>query len=417
MAAVSDLTGLVAAFFRGREDLIANPYPMFARLREQGPVFRHQHMYLVVRHDDVAALIGDERLGSHDHNRVPTALAQVSDPADRPVVEEWGNFLVTFLAGTDPPDHMRRRRLQQHGFLPKQLRDVVAYTQAAMDSLLDRAAGRGSFDYFEEVAHVLPSQVIAHMLGVPEEDMDRVRDWTGAAGHVMGLGYQHVPEVIEDLRAYRAYVEGHIARRRGRPAEDDLLGALIAAEEDGDGLTPDELTVTFFNLIFSGHESTATAIVSGMHGLLTQPDQWAKLCADPGLAPQATEEILRWVSPVQSITRYARVEVEIGGATIPAGSTVKLMLGSANHDPARFPDPDRLDIERPDSRSLVFGRGPHFCMGNALARLEIATALCTTARRFPDLRLATDRVSWRPNPLMLRPQRLPVAIPAVPAAL
>ena len=410
-----DLGNLVAAFFEGREDIIANPYPLYTRLRAAAPVFKHQHMYLVLRHDDVAALIRDERLGSRDHNRVPSALALVDDPADRAVVQEWGDFLITFLAGTDEPDHMRRRMFQQHGFLPKQLDDVKQYTQDTMDGLLGRAAAKGSFDFFEEVAHVLPSQVIAHMLGVPEQDMDRVRDWTGAAGYVMGLGYQRVPEVREQLDAYRQYVVDHIERRRGGPHRDDLLGILLAAEEQGDKLTPAELTVTFFNLIFSGHESTATAIVAGMHALLRHPEQWRLLCADPDLAYQATEEVLRYVSPVQSITRYARVDVDLDGGRIPAGSTVKLMLGSANHDEKHFPDPDRLDITREDTKSLVFGRGPHFCMGNALARLEAATALGTVARRFPEIELRGDRVRWRENPLMHRPRELWVSVPGVPA--
>src|ERR1700694_2285341 len=248
-----DLGNLVAAFFEGREDIIANPYPLYTRLRAAPPVFKHQHMYLVLRHDDVAALIRDERLGSRDHNRVPSALALVDDPADRAVVQEWGDFLITFLAGTDEPDHMRRRMFQQHGFLPKQLDDVKQYTQDTMDGLLGRAAAKGSFDFFEEVAHVLPSQVIAHMLGVPEQDMDRVRDWTGAAGYVMGLGYQRVPEVREQLDASRQYVVDHIERRRGGPHRDDLLGILLAAEEQGDKLTPAELTVTFSILILSVH--------------------------------------------------------------------------------------------------------------------------------------------------------------------
>jgi cytochrome P450 len=262
---------------------------------------------------------------------------------------------------------------------------------------------------------VLPSQVIAHMLGVPEADMDRVRQWTDSAGYVMGRGYQHVPEVREHLDAYKRYVIDHIEKRRRAPHREDLLGVLIAAEEGGAKLTPEELTVTFFNLIFSGHESTATAIVTGMHALLRHPAQWALLCADPDLVPQATEEVLRYVSPVQSITRYARVEVELEGGTIPAGSTVKLMLGSANHDPAQFPDPDTLDVTREDTKSLVFGRGPHYCMGNALARLETATALGTVARRHPDIKLAGDRVRWRENPLMHRPLELRVSVPRVPA--
>jgi cytochrome P450 len=409
------LAGLVAAFFEGREDVIADPYPLYARMRDEAPVFRHQHMYLVTRHDDVAALIRDDRLGSRDHNRIPSALAQVEDDADREVVQAWGDFLITFLAGTDEPDHMRRRKFQQHGFLPKQLDDVVQYTQNTMDSLLDTAAAKGDFDFFEEIAHVLPSQVIAHMLGVPEEDMGRVRDWTGAAGWVMGRGYQHIPEVRDQLDAYKRYVVEHIARRRREPHRDDLLGILIAAEEDGEKLTPDELTVTFFNLIFSGHESTATAIVTGMYALLRHPNQWRLLCDKPELVAQATEELLRYVSPVQSITRYARVDIELEGGTIPAGSSVKLMLGAANHDPTHFPDPETLDILREDTKSLVFGRGTHFCMGNALARLETSTALGTVARRFPQIRLAGDAVRWRENPLMHRPLSLWVSVPRLAA--
>jgi pimeloyl-[acyl-carrier protein] synthase len=411
----SDLADTVAAYFAGRGDLIADPYPLYSRLRAAGPVFRHEHMYLVVRHSDVAWMLRDERLQHFDAHRVPSAVARVANQSDKSLVEEWGNFFMTFLVGTDEPDHMRRRKLQQQGFLPKQVAGVGEYAKQTADSLLDRGVAKGEFDFFADIAHVLPSQVIAHMLGVPSEDMDLVRHWVDAVGYVQGLGYEHIPEVIDDLENYRAYVDRHIEVRRGRPQRDDLLGALMAAQEDGDKLTMSEVVVSFFNLLFSGSESTATGIVSGMCALLTHRDQWEKLCEDPEIATQATEEILRYISPIQYITRYTRDDIDVSGTIIPGNSTIKLMLGSANHDPDRFEAPDLFDVERSDTKSLVFGSGSHFCMGNALARLEIATTIRRCAQRFPSLQLASNDLNWRENPLMHRPSALPVVVPRVAA--
>jgi pimeloyl-[acyl-carrier protein] synthase len=176
-----------------------------------------------------------------------------------------------------------------------------------------------------------------------------------------------------------------------------------------------EVVVSFFNLLFSGSESTATGIVSGMCALLTHRDQWEKLCEDPEIATQATEEILRYISPIQYITRYTRDDIDVSGTIIPGNSTIKLMLGSANHDPDRFEAPDLFDVERSDTKSLVFGSGSHFCMGNALARLEIATTIRRCAQRFPSLQLASNDLNWRENPLMHRPSALPVVVPRVAA--
>jgi cytochrome P450 len=205
-----------------------------------------------------------------------------------------------------------------------------------------------------------------------------------------------------------SYVKATVEARREAP-RDDLLGALIAAEEEGDKLTREELVVSFFNLLFSGHETTTTLLANGMLAFLDHPDEWAKVVADPTRTEDAVEELLRYVTPVSWVTRVAFENVELRGRTITRGPSIKLVLASANHDPEHFKEPERFDIDRQDeARGLFFGKGIHYCMGNALARLEARTAFESLARRFPNVSRATDRLEWRPNPLMRRVTSLPV---------
>jgi cytochrome P450 len=407
----SSLSDLVSAYLEGREEAMVDPYPLYSRLRAEAPVFEQQDIVLVTRYDDVLQVIQDPRMSTrkYDTDLVDNQIASLN-PSDAEFAKEWLAFQRMILGASDPPDHTRRRKLQIHGFMPRQLNAVAAYVKSTTDELLDALDERGEMDFVAEFSYRLPMMVIANMLGVEKEDMPRILAWSQDVGYVMGRGFQHAPERKASLRGFMDYVAETVEKRRTAP-RDDLLGALIAAEEEGDKLTKQELVVSFFNLLFSGHETTTTLLANGMLAFLQHPDQWKQLCEDPSLTEDAVEELLRYVTPVQWVTRVATADVELDGGVLRPGPSIKLVLGSANHDPDHFKEPDRFDIRRQDdAKALFFGKGIHYCMGNALARLEAQSAFAAIAARFPDVTLATDRIQWRPNPLMRRVAELPVAV-------
>jgi cytochrome P450 len=413
----TSLSAQVGEFMEGGQQAVADPWPLYSRLRREAPVFFAGDVVLVTRYGDVLQLLQDSRMSTrkYDTDLVDSQIASLS-PKDAEIAKEWLGFQKMILGASDPPDHTRRRKLQIHGFMPRQLNAVEDYVRVTTEHLLDRLEKDGEMDFVADFAYQLPMLVIAHMLGVPEEDMPRILSWSQDVGHVMGRGFHHAPERAVGLRGFMDYVTATVEARRTAP-RDDLLGALIAAEEEGDKLTTQELIVSFFNLLFSGHETTTTLLANGMLAFLQHPDQWQLLCADPARAADAVEELLRYVTPVSWVTRVALEDVELQGQVIHRGPSIKLVLGSANHDPDHFRDPERFDIDRQDdARGLFFGKGIHYCMGNALARLEATAAFETMARRFPAIRQASDRLEWRPNPLMRRVAALPITVrPSAPA--
>ena len=402
----------VAAWLGGREDLIADPWPLYSRMRKETAIFEIGDLVLVPRYADVLQLLTDPRLSNRkfDNLLVKSQIGQLSG-SDRVLAQEWADFHSNFLSATDPPDHARRRRLQMHGFFPRQLSRVAGYVDATVDRLLDAARAKGEFDFVTDFAYQLPMLVIAHMLGVPEEDMGIVLKGSQDHSVVLGHGFHKVPEVAEGLWAFKNYVEDTIERRRREP-RDDLLGALINAQDLDGQLSPIELTTSFFNLLFSGHETTTTALANGMLAMLQNPGQWARLVADENIIGATVEELLRFVSPVQSIMRTVPETFEFQGHVIRKGVLIRLLLGSANHDPDFFPDPDQLNIGAPNDglAHVVFGKGLHYCMGNNLSRLEMRTAFSRIARRFPRPQLASDEVSWNSNPLLRRVAALPIRL-------
>ena len=405
------LAGLISGWLEGRPELVADPWPFYARLRAEAPVIEQDNVILVTRYADVVEMIQDPRLSSHkrDNDQVAAQIASLSG-ADAEIAREWLGFQKTILGMSDPPDHTRRRRLQIQGFMPRQLSAVEDYVRATTETLLDEAEARGEFDFVADVAYQLPMRVIAHMLGVPDSDMPLIMAWSQDVGYISGRGFQHAPERAAGLRGFMDYVALTIEKRRAAP-RDDLLGALIAAEEEGDKLSSKELNVTFFNLLFSGHETTTTLLAMGMLAFLEHPDQWQLLCAEPSLVEDAVEELLRYVTPVNWVSRVATEPIGLEGGVIRPGPSVKLVLASANHDPEYFTDPERFDVGREgDAHALFFGKGIHYCMGNALARLEAQVAFGAMARRFPGVSLAAGRLEWRPNPLMRRVVALPVTV-------
>src|SRR5262245_31747833 len=380
-------------------DTIEDPYPLYRRLRTEAPV--HQTplgMWVLSRYDDVAMFLRDPRFGRRGFREVIAARFGHSGLSHSMLLQ-------------DPPDHTRLRTLVSKAFTPRVVEGLRAQIQDMVDGLLDAAIERGAADLIADFAYPLPVSVVSAMLGVPAEDCGRFRQWSYDLARSIDAVIVADPEIIERGsaagRAFSEYFEELIERRRRAPRAD-LLSDLIAAEEAGDRLSTEELLATVLLLFLAGHETTVNLIGNGMLALLQRPEELRRLREDPALVGSAVEELLRYDSPVQRVSRLVYEDVTIDGCTIPQGSLVLGLLGAANRDPAHFPEPDRVDLGRRDNRHLAFGWGIHFCLGAPLARLEGQIAIGTLLRRLPAIRLATERVAWRQTFTLRALQALPV---------
>jgi cytochrome P450 len=374
-----------------------DPYPLYQRLREENPIHpgpigglvltRHADCLHVLRHP---AASSDERKG--DLFRAMEEAGEI----DRELAE---NRPFLFL---DPPDHTRLRRLVSKAFTPRTVERLRPRVQALVDELLDAVVPTGSIELVEDLAYPLPVQVISELLGVPPEDHERFKGWSRDLARGLDPDFILPPEVLERRKeaidAFSAYFLELIAERRRVP-QDDLLSALVAAEDEGDRLTEQELLSTCTLLLVAGHETTVNLIANGTLALLRHPDQLQRLRQEPSLARSAVEELLRYDPPVQMTGRVA----------LEKGAFALLLLASANRDPAAFPEPDRLDLGRIDNHHLSFGFGTHFCLGAPLARLEGEVVLTTLVRRCPDLALATDTPRYKENLILRGLEALPLS--------
>ncbi len=388
----------------------SNPFPVYARLREEAPVFRikipgNEVGWLVTRYEDVAQVlkhggISKDRLGS----MTPEQQAKL------PWFFKFFTPLVQNMLGRDPPDHTRLRALVHKAFTPRLIERLRSRVQTLSDELLDAAARKGSMDLVAEYAFLLPVTIIAEMLGVPPGDYRKFQHWSNRL--VSGTDMTDMLLSIPSVVMFTRYLRKLIAQRR-TSLGDDLLSALIQAEEAGDKLTPDELVSMVFLLLVAGHETTVNLISSGTLALLQHPEQLERLRKEPGLIEPAVEELLRYASPVEiSTERIARENITVSGVTIPRGDLVFAVLASANRDERQFKDPDTLDLGREPNKHVSFGLGIHYCLGAPLARLEGQIAIQTLVNRFPNLRLATpaESLKWRTGFLMRGPKKLPVKL-------
>jgi len=296
-----------------------------------------------------------------------------------------------FLTRTDPPDHTRLRSLVQKAFTSRAVDAMQATVRELVDELLEGLAGSSEVDIMSGLAVPLPVTVITRTLGMPEGDQVRIKAWSDDLASVADNDPRE--EILERAQhshlEMRDYILEAVAERTRRPGPD-LLSALIAAEEAGDRLTPDELFGMVQVLLIAGQETTTNLIGNALHALLRHPDALARLRAEPALMASAVEECARWDSPVQSRTRLTTVDLELAGHTVPAGHTLFLLLGAANRDPRAFPDPDRFDIARAHNHHVAFGHGAHYCLGAGLARQETRAALEGLLARWPGLALVPD---------------------------
>ncbi len=386
-----------------------DPYSVYRRLREEAPV--HQGPFgawVFSRYADCVAILKDPRLSSDGRNSeaFENAVEQGLFDPDQNLVNGAQSFL--FL---DPPDHTRLRGLVSKAFTPRVVEALRPRIQEWVDELLDAVAEKGSLEVIEDLAYPLPVNVICELLGVPPEDHVKFRDWSREAARSLDPVEALPPEVVEARQRvgdqFAEYFLSLIQKRRGSPG-DDLLSALIAAEEEGDTLSEDELLATAILLLIAGHETTVNLIGNGTLALLRHPDQLQRLADDPSLAKSAVEELLRYDPPVQMTGRTALEDMEIAGATIRKGQQAIVLLGSANRDPEQFPDPERVDISRADNRHIAFGFGIHFCLGAPLARVEGEIVLGTLVRRFSGLKLLAKEPEYKENIILRGLQSLPV---------
>jgi cytochrome P450 len=381
--------------------VMADPHPYYRTMREQDPVHWNEALraWFLTRHADVAELLRNDRL-SADRRR---SERFTPPPSGR---ERPGRSMLV----SDPPDHSRLRNLVSKAFTPRMIELLRPRVEAIVADRLDRIAGRSEVDLIAEVAYPLPVIVIAEMLGVPAGDRVRFQEWSAMAARGLDpiLDARTQDQVLDARDALDAYLLGIIAERRAEP-RDDLITALIAAEERGDALTEGELVVMCALLLIAGHETTVNLIGNGVLALLQDPGALDRLRREPELAGTAVEELLRHGSPVQWTGRVALADVELGGRRIAANQSVVGILAAANRDPAVFADPDRLDLGRHPNPHLSFGRGIHFCLGGPLARMEAQILLPALLERFPELRLAGEPEP-RPTLNLRGLARLPVGL-------
>lgn len=388
----------------------ADPFPYYARLRAEAPVLpvtvpRMGRAWLVTRYDDVGAVLKDQRLAKNQREALtPAQLTKVATMPRMFAPLERG------LLNLDGADHDRLRALAHRAFTPRRIEQMRDQAQVLADQLVDAAERKGSTDLIADYALPLPLVLIGRILGVPERDNPRFSAWSrtliGAASRRNPL--TAVPSVLRFLRYLRAL----IAERAARP-RDDLISAMVAAREQDDRLSADEVLAMVVLLLTAGHETTVNLIASGVLALLEHPDQLARLRDEPALLGPGIEELVRFVVPAEQATqRYAREDVTIAGVTVPQGSLVLAVLASANRDGRFFDDPDTLDVARANNRHLSFGQGMHYCLGAPLARLEGQTAIGALLRRAPGLRLAVAprELRWRGSIILRGLEALPVRL-------
>ena len=387
----------------------ADPYPTYHRLRSCEPVHRNfLGSWVVTRYADVKAVLRDPSFRSDNlpqrlKDKNPYLKHQQKDlNALVRVTSKWLLYL-------EPPDHTRLRGLVGKAFSPGVVERMRPQIQEIVDELISNVQQRGSMDIISELARPLPVRVISRMLGVPEEIQSQVYQWANDLSGIFDPlnsleTFAHMNEVI---LKFAESLDGVIAEREKKP-QADMISALIAARDQGDKLSNDEIFSVCMLLFGTGEETTVNLIGNGMLALLRHPDQMEKLKREPTIIQSAVEELLRYDSPIQGISRVAIENVEIDGKKISAGEQVIVYLGSANRDPAQFPDPDRLDLTRGENRHLAFADGIHHCLGATLARVEGQSAINTLVQRLPDLKLHTDTLEWRKNISLRGLKALPV---------
>jgi cytochrome P450 len=377
-------------------EVLANPYPLYKRLRDEEPVHwdPYLHAWVVTRYEDVITV-----LTKYSAERTPTPeyFAALGAPEVAPIAK----VMVKQMLFRDAPAHNRLRKLAGPAFQPTQVRKLRHHIEEIAKKLIDKiyARGDGKIDLLADFAEPLPAIVTAEMLGVPVQDHLKLKDWSQTFAEMLG-NFQHNPDrltgVLVAVEQMTKYFQERMAELRKNP-RDGLIYALMTTEVDGDRLTDEEVIANSIVTMVGGLETTTNLIANGMLSLVRNPQQMDRLRNHPEIMPAAVEELLRYESPSQHTARLAPEDTTLGGKQIKKRQAVIAVMAAGNRDPERFPDPDRLDFDRPDNRHLAFGWAAHFCFGAPLARLEGHIAFENLLRRFPKLELTGEKLVWREN--------------------
>jgi len=393
-------------------EILANPYPLYRRLRTEDPVHWDPflHAWIVTRHADVLQV-----LHSFSANRSPTPeqLESMGLSAVNPIAQ----IMVRQMLFMDAPAHTRLRSLASAAFTQSRVAQMRSHIQAIADSLLDAVVAKGQLDVIADFAGPLPAIVTAEMLGVPVADFDKLKNWSMDFAEMFG-NFQHNPNrfshVLRSVDEMTAYFRAAMQEQRESPREG-LVTAFMTAEIDGSKLSDEEIVANLIVTMVGGQETTTNLIGNGLLTLLRHPDQMAALQQDFARIPAAIDEMLRYESPIQHTVRLAPADCMLGDKQIRKRQAVMAVMGAANRDPERFPDPDRFDIGRRDNRHLAFGAGAHTCFGAPLARLEGQIAFETMFRRLANIRLDTTPLIWRYNLGFRGLNALPVSFESKPS--
>jgi len=396
-------------------EVLANPYPLFHRLRSEAPVHWDPflHAWVVTRYRDVIRVLHDF---SAERTPTPEQLTNMGLAALNPIAQ----VMVKQMLFLDPPSHTRLRSLAAYAFTPGRVEVLRGHIRDIANRLLDNIEARGRMDVIADLGEPLPCIVTAEMLGVPVEDHQQLKAWSQDFAEMLG-NFQHnpdrVPRVLKSVKEMTAYFRSAISEQRLHP-RGGLVSSLMNAEIQGDRLTEEEVIANSIVTMVGGQETTTNLIGNGVLSLLRNPDQLQKLRNDLTLIPFAVEELLRYESPSQHTARLAPEDTILGGKRIQKRQAVIAVMAAGNRDPERFPDPDRLDICRTDNRHLAFGWAAHFCFGAALARIEGQIALELMLRRLPNWALEPEPLVWRTNlglrgltklPIRFSPEQHPAA--------
>jgi cytochrome P450 len=375
-------------------DVLANPYPLFHRLRTEAPVHwdAFLHTWVVTRYVDVLEVLHNF---SADRTHAPEKLKAMGLSEIGPIAQ----LMVKQMLFMDPPAHTRLRSLASYAFGPARVAVLRSHIREIVNRLLDEVQHKGQMDIIQDLAEPLPGIVTAEMLGVPAGDRIQLKNWSADFAEMLG-NFQHNPEhaprMLRTVQDMTAYFRETIRRMKDLPQEG-LVHSLMTAEVNGDRLTEEEVVANSIVTMVGGQETTTNLIGNGVLTLLRNPEEMTRLQEDPSLVPSAVEEMLRYESPSQHTGRIAPEDVTLGGKVIRKGQAVMAVMAAANRDPDRFSDPDHFDVGRKDNRHLAFGYAAHFCFGAALARVEGQEVFEAILRRLPDLELQSGTLTWRNN--------------------
>jgi hypothetical protein len=375
-------------------EVLANPYPLYERLRSEDPVHwdPYLHAWVVTRYADVATVF--QRM-SAARTPSPARLAELGLEQLGPIAK----VMVRQMLFLDPPEHSRVRGLAAAAFTPRRVERLRAHIQDISDRLVGSVIRSGRMEVMADIANPLPAIVTAEMFGIPTDDHVMLKDWSQDFAEMLG-NFQHNPgrtsRVLASVEAMTTYFSKAVRRQPTQPT-DGLINALTTAEVDGDRLTEEEVVANLIVTMVGGQETTTNLIGNGILTLLRNPEQMERLRRDLSVMPSAVEELLRYESPSQHTARLAPADLELGGKAIKKRDAVIAVMGAANRDPERFPDPDRLDIGRQDNRHMAFAWASHFCFGAPLARIEGQIVLTTLLQRMPEMQLTSAPINWRAN--------------------